>query len=73
MRNSIQSNSISSLKCSLQDPAVNLLIQRLRQDLCATKVRLEETQSELNAWKFTPDRLVKFIIIQNSYKKLNIK
>ncbi|XP_027846634.2 pre-mRNA-splicing regulator female-lethal(2)D isoform X2 [Aphis gossypii] len=55
MRNSIQSNSISSLKCSLQDPAVNLLIQRLRQDLCATKVRLEETQSELNAWKFTPD------------------
>lgn len=55
MRNSIQSNSISSLKCSLQDPAVNLLIQRLRQDLCATKIRLEETQNELNAWKFTPD------------------
>ncbi|XP_025208780.1 pre-mRNA-splicing regulator female-lethal(2)D-like isoform X1 [Melanaphis sacchari] len=55
MRNSIQSNSISSLKCSLQDPAVNLLIQKLRQDLCATKIRLEETQSELNAWKFTPD------------------
>jgi len=60
MRNSIQNNSLSSLKCSLQDPAVNLLIQRLRQDLCATKIRLEETQRELNAWKFTPDRLVKF-------------
>ncbi|XP_025421072.1 pre-mRNA-splicing regulator female-lethal(2)D-like isoform X2 [Sipha flava] len=55
LRNSIQSKSISSLKCSLQDPAVNLLIQRLRQDLSATKTRLEETQSELNAWKFTPD------------------
>ncbi|XP_008187985.1 pre-mRNA-splicing regulator female-lethal(2)D [Acyrthosiphon pisum] len=55
MRNSIQNNSLSSLKCSLQDPAVNLLIQRLRQDLCATKIRLEETQRELNAWKFTPD------------------
>ncbi|XP_015370775.1 PREDICTED: pre-mRNA-splicing regulator female-lethal(2)D [Diuraphis noxia] len=47
MRNSIQNNSLSSLKCSLQDPAVNLLIQRLRQDLCATKIRLEETQREL--------------------------
>ncbi|XP_022173365.1 pre-mRNA-splicing regulator female-lethal(2)D isoform X2 [Myzus persicae] len=55
MRNSIQNNSLSSLKCSLQDPAVNLLIQKLRQDLCATKIRLEETQRELNAWKFTPD------------------
>jgi len=56
MRNSIQSKSLSSLKCSLQDPAVNILIQRLRKDLSATKTRLEETQNELNAWKFTPDR-----------------
>lgn len=56
MRNSIQSNTLSSLKCSFQDPAVNLLIQRLRQDLCATKTTLDETQNELNAWKFTPDR-----------------
>lgn len=56
MRNSIQSKSLSSLKCSLQDPAVNILIQRLRKDLNATKTRLDETQSELNAWKFTPDR-----------------
>ncbi|KAL4149821.1 hypothetical protein QTP88_003681 [Uroleucon formosanum] len=55
MRNSIQNNSLSSLKCSLQDPAVNLLIERLRQELCTTKIRLEETQRELNAWKFTPD------------------
>jgi len=55
MRNSVQSKSLSSLKCSLQDPAVNILIQRLRKELNATKTRLEETQSELNAWKFTPD------------------
>jgi len=58
MQNSIQSKSLSSLKCSLQDPAVNILIQRLREDLKATQTRLDETQSELNAWKFTPDRYV---------------
>ncbi|VVC31690.1 Hypothetical protein CINCED_3A015681 [Cinara cedri] len=55
MQNSIQSKTLSSLSCPLQDPAVNLLIQRLRQDLSATKTKLDETQSELNAWKFTPD------------------
>ncbi|XP_050435965.1 pre-mRNA-splicing regulator female-lethal(2)D isoform X2 [Adelges cooleyi] len=55
LQNSIQSKSLSSLKCPLQDPAVNLLVQKLRQDLSDTKTRLEETQSELNAWKFTPD------------------
>jgi len=56
MRNSLHSKSLSSLKCSLQDPAVNILVQRLQQDLRATKTRLDETKSELNAWKFTPDR-----------------
>ncbi|XP_050535749.1 pre-mRNA-splicing regulator female-lethal(2)D [Daktulosphaira vitifoliae] len=55
LKNSIQSKSLSSLKCPLQDPAVNVLIQKLRQDLSATKTRLDETQNELNAWKFTPD------------------
>jgi hypothetical protein len=35
---------------------VNLLLQRLRQELLATRARLEETQNELSAWKFTPDR-----------------
>lgn len=56
MRNSVQSKSLSSVTCSLQDPAVNILIQRLQNDLSATKTKLEETQNELNAWKFTPDR-----------------
>ncbi|KAI5755309.1 hypothetical protein M8J77_015880 [Diaphorina citri] len=43
------------LRSVLLDPAVNLLIQRLKHELTTTKTRLEETQNELNAWKFTPD------------------
>lgn len=34
---------------------MNVLFQKLRQELQATKAKLEETQNELSAWKFTPD------------------
>lgn len=37
------------------DPAVNTLIQQLRSELQATRLKLEDTQNELSAWKFTPD------------------
>lgn len=50
---------------TLLDPAVNVLIQRLKQELTSTKARLEETQNELSAWKFTPD--------SNTGKKLMAK
>ncbi|KAI8439583.1 hypothetical protein MSG28_013310 [Choristoneura fumiferana] len=50
---------------SLLDPAVNVLILRLKQELTSTKTRLEETQNELSAWKFTPD--------SNTGKKLMAK
>ncbi|XP_072945063.1 uncharacterized protein [Epargyreus clarus] len=50
---------------SLLDPAVNVLILRLKQELTSTKARLEETQNELAAWKFTPD--------SNTGKKLMAK
>lgn len=50
---------------TLVDPAVNVLIQRLKQELTSTKARLEETQNELSAWKFTPD--------SNTGKKLMAK
>uniref|UniRef100_A0A069DTF3 Putative splicing regulator n=1 Tax=Panstrongylus megistus TaxID=65343 RepID=A0A069DTF3_9HEMI len=43
------------LKSALLDPAVNLLLQRLRQELSETRTRLDDTQNELSAWKFTPD------------------
>lgn len=45
----------AQLRAAMLDPAVNLLLQKLRQELLSTKARLEETQNELNAWKFTPD------------------
>ncbi|XP_054266394.1 pre-mRNA-splicing regulator female-lethal(2)D isoform X2 [Macrosteles quadrilineatus] len=46
---------VSALRSALLDPAVNLLLQKLRQELTATRTRVEETQNELSAWKFTPD------------------
>ncbi|KAG8228550.1 hypothetical protein J437_LFUL017940 [Ladona fulva] len=45
----------TALRSALLDPAVNLLLQRLRAELLETRTRLEETQNELSAWKFTPD------------------
>ena len=53
-----QAASAVSLRSSLLDPAVNLLIQQLRKELEKAKLALEETQNELSAWKFTPDRYV---------------
>lgn len=44
-----------ALKSALLDPAVNFLLQRLRQELSETRTKLDDTQNELAAWKFTPD------------------
>ena len=60
-----QAASAVSLRSSLLDPAVNLLIQHLRKELEKAKSALEETQNELSAWKFTPDRLL--INLENSF------
>ncbi|XP_029676355.1 pre-mRNA-splicing regulator WTAP-like isoform X1 [Formica exsecta] len=50
-----QAPSAVALRSALLDPAVNILIQKLRQELITTKSKLEDTQNELSAWKFTPD------------------
>lgn len=39
----------------LYDPAVNIIFTKLKNELKATKAKLEDTQNELTAWKFTPD------------------
>lgn len=46
---------MASLRSALLDPAVNILFQKLKAELQTTKARLEDTQNELSAWKFTPD------------------
>lgn len=45
----------ASLRSALLDPAVNGLLQLLRGELQNTKAKLEETQNDMAAWKFTPD------------------
>lgn len=48
--------SIAAVRNALYDPVVSTVVQKLREELSATKTKLEETQNELSAWKFTPDR-----------------
>ncbi|CAH0564806.1 unnamed protein product [Brassicogethes aeneus] len=45
----------SALRTALLDPAVNSLLQQMRTELQALRLKLEDTQNELAAWKFTPD------------------
>ncbi|XP_042205532.1 pre-mRNA-splicing regulator WTAP-like isoform X2 [Homarus americanus] len=49
------SAGVGGLKHCLLDPAVNLLFERLKRDLDSARTKMEETQNELSAWKFTPD------------------
>ena len=75
-----QAPSTAALRSALLDPAVNILIQKLRQELITTKGKLEDTQNELSAWKFTPDRSGKCYTLNkrhcmcgtNVFIKLNI-
>lgn len=60
----VNSTPGSARSCML-DPAVNLLVTRLKQELTRTRNHLEETQNEFSAWKFTPD--------SNTGKKLMAK
>ncbi|XP_062561135.1 pre-mRNA-splicing regulator female-lethal(2)D [Armigeres subalbatus] len=50
-----QAPAQAALRSALLDPAVNILFQKLKNELQQTKAKLEETQNELSAWKFTPD------------------
>jgi pre-mRNA-splicing regulator WTAP len=45
----------TQLRNALLDPAVNILIQKLKAELMSTRTRLEDTKKELEALKFTPD------------------
>lgn len=41
----------------LIDPAVNMVFSRMKSQLSDYKEKLEQAQTDLSAWKFTPDRL----------------
>jgi hypothetical protein len=47
--------STSQLRSTLVDPGVNAVLQQLRKELEESRKKQQETQEELNAWKFTPD------------------
>ena len=51
-----QSQEGSQLQKMLVDPAVNVVFQRMKSQLSDYKDKLEQAQSDLSAWKFTPDR-----------------
>lgn len=56
---------VGNARTCMLDPSVNVLVMRMKQELISTRNRLDETQSEFSAWKFTPD--------SNTGKKLMAK
>ena len=52
-----QNSENSQLHQTLIDPAVNLVFERMKSQLTDYKDKLDQAQSDLSAWKFTPDRL----------------
>jgi hypothetical protein len=53
--------SSSQLQSMLLDPAVNLLFSQMKREMDCSRTQLEQSQKDLAAWKFTPDRLVAFM------------
>ncbi|KAL7036511.1 hypothetical protein ACKWTF_008829 [Chironomus riparius] len=53
--NELKYRKIDSNSSTVFDPAVNIIFTKLKNELKATKAKLEDTQNELTAWKFTPD------------------
>ena len=52
-----QNSENAQLHQTLIDPAVNLVFERMKSQLSDYKEKLDQAQSDLSAWKFTPDRL----------------
>jgi len=50
-----QAPNTQQLRSALLDPAVNLIIQKLKKECDSLRKQMEEAQNELSAWKFTPD------------------
>lgn len=48
--------SSAQLQSMLLDPAVNLLFMQMKHEMDTCRSQLEQSQKDLAAWKFTPDR-----------------
>ena len=48
--------SSAQLQSMLLDPAVNLLFVQMKREMDTCRSQLEQSQKDLAAWKFTPDR-----------------
>lgn len=51
----VTGSSELKLEKALIDPAINLVFEKMKQEVADAKSRVEEMQGELSAWKFTPD------------------
>lgn len=58
-----QTQNSAQLRSMLLDPAVNLVFQRMSKEMEESQEKLKQTQNELSAWKFTPDRCLFPILI----------
>jgi hypothetical protein len=54
----LRSNTGEGLRHTLLDPVVNAMFGKLREKLVETEEKLTNSQQELLAWKFSPDRFV---------------
>lgn len=43
------------LESTLIDPALNMMFEKMKKEMEAAKIKVDEMQNELSAWKFTPD------------------
>lgn len=50
-----QAPTTTAMRNALLDPAVNIIVSKLTQELDATKSKLSQVNEEMSAWKFTPD------------------
>lgn len=58
-----QTQGTAQLKSMLLDPAVNLVFQKMSKEMDEAQEKLKQTQNELSAWKFTPDRCLSFAMV----------
>lgn len=53
-----QTQGTTQLRSTLLDPAINIVFQRMGKEMDDAQEKLKQTQNELSAWKFTPDRCI---------------